>query len=87
MELTFYYRPSCSSCRRLSATLDQIIEERKLTMRTIPADKDVTLGIMYVPTLIISYQGIEIGRFTSALSKSVIDNYLDELQDYINEHL
>ncbi|TPG67921.1 thioredoxin [Brevibacillus laterosporus] len=86
MELTFYYRSTCGSCRKLSATLDQIIEKRKLAMRTILTDKH-TLGIIYVPTVIISHQGSEIGRFTSALSKSVIEKYLDELQVYIDEHL
>ncbi|CCF16601.1 hypothetical protein BLGI_4570 [Brevibacillus laterosporus GI-9] len=42
---------------------------------------------MYVPLVIISYDGSEVGRFTSALSKSVIDNYLDELQQYIDDYL
>ncbi|AIG26429.1 hypothetical protein [Brevibacillus laterosporus] len=56
-------------------------------MRSICAEKEDTLGIMYVPLVIISYRGSEVGRFTSALSKSVIDNYLDELQQYIDDYL
>ncbi|MCR8985614.1 thioredoxin family protein [Brevibacillus laterosporus] len=87
MELTFYYRSSCSSCRKLSATLDQIIEERKLAIRSICAEKEDALGIMYVPLVMISYRGSEVGRFTSALSKSIIDQYLDELQQYMDDYL
>lgn len=85
MQIKFYYRPDCGHCRKLSATLDKIIEERKYTVKRLNADKYGE--IVSVPTVVIFYKGQEIGRFTSALDKAVIDKYLDELEDYVKEYL
>ncbi|MFB5267702.1 hypothetical protein ACE41H_13050 [Paenibacillus enshidis] len=40
----------------------------------------------YIPTIVASHSGKELGRFSSALVKEDIGNWLDQLEEYIKTY-
>jgi thioredoxin-like negative regulator of GroEL len=87
LRLKFYYSDKCGHCRRLETTLDKISRERGVEVERICIDNGGYDDIKYTPTVAVLYGDIELGRFTSALAKSQIDKWLDELEVYINTYL
>lgn len=88
MELTFYYSNDCGHCRRFSKTLEKIEQERQhVRITRIKYDPFIHIEIKFIPTVIVSHRRGELGRFSSALGKKAIDNWLNQLEDYIKQHL
>ncbi|MFF2912356.1 thioredoxin family protein [Paenibacillus sp. NPDC057934] len=88
MELTFYYSDSCGHCRRFSKTLEKIEKERpQLKISRIEYERSVHTDVKYIPTVVVKHGERELGRFSSALAKKVIDNWIDQLEEYIKTHL
>lgn len=88
LNIDFYYSNSCSSCRRFASIVGQIEKERThAEVSSIEYKREDHPDIKYVPTIVVSYAGKELGRFSSALAKKDIDGWLDQLDEYIKEYL
>jgi thioredoxin-like negative regulator of GroEL len=88
MELTFYYSNDCGHCRRFSKTLEKIEQERQhVRIIRVEYEPSIHTEVNFIPTVIVSHGGRELGRFSSALAKKVIDNWFNQLEDYIKQHL
>jgi thioredoxin-like negative regulator of GroEL len=88
MDITLYYSESCGYCRRFVRTLEAINEEREqVTLVKIRHQPEIHGEVKFIPTVIIAYKGQELGRFSSALAKKTIDLWLDQLVNYIADHL
>lgn len=84
LRVDFYYSISCGHCRRFSKTVEQIEQERlNITVSRIEYNPEEHSEIKYIPTIVVSYLDKELGRFSSALAKKDIDNWLDQLEEYI----
>lgn len=84
LRIDFYYSLSCGHCRRFSKTVEKIEQERSyITVSRIEYKPEEHSEIKYIPTIVVSYSGKELGRFSSALAKKDIDNWLDQLVEYI----
>ncbi|WP_434750838.1 thioredoxin family protein [Paenibacillus amylolyticus] len=88
MNLTLYYSNDCGHCRRLQKTLDKIAQERqKVDISRIEYDPSIHTEVKFIPTVVVSYEERELGRFSSALTKKTIDAWLDQLEEYIKFYL
>ncbi len=88
MDLTLYYSESCGHCRRVFKTLEAISGERPdITFVKIRYDQEIHSEVKFIPTVVVAYKGQELGRFSSALAKKTIDQWLDQLDEYITVHL
>lgn len=87
LRIDFYYSISCGHCRRFSKTVEKIEQERThITVSRIEYKPGEHSGIKYIPTIVVSHSGKELGRFSSALTKTDIDNWLDQLEKYIKTY-
>ncbi|MFF2889480.1 thioredoxin family protein [Paenibacillus sp. NPDC057967] len=88
LTLKFYFSDSCGYCRRFSKTLDKIEQERpNVSVTKIAYEQSEHTEIKYIPTVVVSHGERELGRFSSALAKKAIDNWLDQLDEYTKKHL
>jgi thioredoxin-like negative regulator of GroEL len=88
MDITFYYSESCGHCRRFDKTLSKIEQERPhVTLSRIEYKPSIHTEVKFIPTVVVSHGDRELGRFSSALAKKAIDNWLDQLEEYIKTYL
>lgn len=88
LEVRFYYSDDCGHCRRFSKTLEKIEQERpNVRLSRIEYEPSVHTEVKFIPTVVVSHGERELGRFSSALAKKVIDGWLDQLDDYTKIYL
>lgn len=88
MNLTLYYSNDCGHCRLFLKTVEKIGQERpNVRVSRVEYKPAEHTEVKFIPTIVVTYGEIELGRFSSALSKNTIDNWLDQLEDYINTFL
>ncbi|AHC19040.1 glutaredoxin family protein [Paenibacillus sp. FSL M7-0802] len=85
MHITLYYKNNCRYCEKLKITLSKLANEDGFSLQMIDAELEKN-PLDTVPKAVIKYKGHEIGRFSSALDKVVIKNYLALLRDYIKKN-
>ncbi len=88
MKLELYYSDTCRHCRLFNTVVDQVSKERTYVdvHKTLYSKEDHP-DIKYIPTVVVSHRGEELGRFSSALAKKDILGWIDQLQDYIKDYL
>ncbi|WP_082219096.1 thioredoxin family protein [Paenibacillus sp. VT-400] len=88
MKITLYYNNECGHCRRFHKTIDNIASERPhIDVSKVEYVPSIHTDVMFIPTMIVSHGGRELGRFSSALEKKTISIWLDQLDEYIKTHL
>ncbi|MWV43059.1 hypothetical protein GRF59_05400 [Paenibacillus sp. HJL G12] len=88
MHLTFYYDESCGYCRKFQKTIDGIAQERRhLRISKVEYIPTIHTDVKFIPTVIVNHGERELGRFSSALDKKIIDEWLDQLEEYTNTYL
>jgi len=88
MQVTVYYSHSCGYCRRLLKVIDSIEQERtELVVTRVEHKPAVHTDITFLPTVVVKEGNLELGRFSSSISKKSIDHWFDQLEEYIQTHL
>ncbi|MHA7967021.1 thioredoxin family protein [Paenibacillus sp. CAU 1782] len=88
LSLKFYFGDSCGHCRRFAKTLEKIEQERaNIIVSKIAYNPSQHPDIKFIPTVVVLFGNKELGRFSSALAKKDIDNWLHQLNEYISGYL
>ena len=88
MNIDFYYSETCRYCQIINQTVEGIIREKPyICLQQIKYHASIHKNIKYVPTIIVNFKNHELGRCSSALSKSEITRWIEQLEEYIDAYL
>ena len=83
LTLTDYYADWCGPCVAMKPILDKILKEYdgKVVLEKIDVDqnqaKAAEVGVMGIPTLVMSKDGVEVDRKVGLVPESVLKQWID----------
>ena len=79
-----FWAPWCGPCRKLTPVVEALADEYpggfRFVRLDVDADRDIALayGVEGIPTLLLFFGGLPVGRFEGPLSKEQLTQGLDE---------
>ena len=79
--LVDFYADWCGPCKAIAPILEELDDIKVLKVNTEDhTDLAVSFGVMSIPTLILFYNGKQLGKTVGFMSKEELESWMDSLK-------